>query len=160
MYAEAKRWEDVDSMLALMKKEILEKTRGCSIIEINSLTSSFFNNDTSHIETNTIHEVLDFLSQKIGEGIQTTPIKFKPRDILRTEASLPRSHSVRLAICVGLISTTVGTPILVYKNIRICDDCHHAVKMISKVTRREIIIGDSRIYHYIRDGLCSCGNYW
>eukprot|EP00268_Persea_americana_P066160 TRINITY_DN8949_c0_g1_i7.p1 TRINITY_DN8949_c0_g1~~TRINITY_DN8949_c0_g1_i7.p1 ORF type:complete len:757 (+),score=115.65 TRINITY_DN8949_c0_g1_i7:263-2533(+) len=160
MYAEAKRWEDVDSMRALMKKEILEKTRGCSIIEINSLTSSFFNNDTSHIETNTIHEVLDLLSQKIGEGIRTTPIKFKPRDILRTEASLPRSHSVRLAICFGLISTTVGTPILVKKNIRICDDCHHAVKMISKVTRREIIIGDSRIYHHFRDGLCSCGNYW
>ncbi|XXG79499.1 hypothetical protein AAC387_Pa09g0549 [Persea americana] len=149
-----------NGMRALMKKESLEKTRGCSIIEINSLTSSFFNNDTSHIETNTIHEVLDLLSQKIGEGIRTTPIKFKPRDILRTEASLPRSHSVRLAICFGLISTTVGTPILVKKNIRICDDCHHAVKMISKVTRREIIIGDSRIYHHFRDGLCSCGNYW
>lgn len=160
MYAEAKRWEDVDRVRALMRKEGLEKTRGCSVVEFNNMSCSFFNNDTSHIETNTIRVVLDILSQKIGERIHSAGIKFKPQDKLRTKASLPSSHSVRLAICFGLISTAVGTPILVKKNIRICDDCHHAIKLICKVTRREIIVGDSRIYHHFRDGLCCCGDYW
>jgi hypothetical protein len=67
---------------------------------------------------------------------------------------------VRLAISFGLISTTIGSPVLVRKNTRICEDCHSAAKKISEITRREIIVGDSKVFHHFRDGHCSCRDYW
>ncbi|GJN23192.1 hypothetical protein PR202_gb10819 [Eleusine coracana subsp. coracana] len=70
-------------------------------------------------------------------------------------------HSERLAIAFGLVSTPPGTPLRVIKNLRICGDCHNAVKLIAKVTGREIVVRDNkRFHHFGKDGVCSCGDYW
>lgn len=53
------------------------------------------------------------------------------------------SHSERLAIAFGLISTLPGTRLLITKNLRICEDCHYATKFISKITKREITVRTS-----------------
>ncbi|MCD7457384.1 hypothetical protein HAX54_035007 [Datura stramonium] len=50
-------------------------------------------------------------------------------------------HSERLAICFALI-TTHGSGITVMKNLRVCGDCHSAIKLIAKIVGREIIIRD------------------
>ncbi|XP_073006045.1 pentatricopeptide repeat-containing protein At4g14050, mitochondrial [Typha latifolia] len=69
-------------------------------------------------------------------------------------------HSERLAIAYGLISTPPGTTLRIMKNLRICGDCHNAVKFMSKVVEREIIVRDNKRFHHFRDGICSCGDYW
>ncbi|KAF0888344.1 hypothetical protein E2562_014169 [Oryza meyeriana var. granulata] len=69
-------------------------------------------------------------------------------------------HSERLAIAFGLVSTPPGTPLRVIKNLRICGDCHNAVKLIAKVTGREIVVRDNKRFHHFKDGACSCGDYW
>ncbi|KQK13012.1 pentatricopeptide repeat-containing protein At4g14050, mitochondrial [Brachypodium distachyon] len=69
-------------------------------------------------------------------------------------------HSERLAIAFGLVSTPPGTPLRVMKNLRICGDCHNAVKLMAKVTGREIIVRDNKRFHHFKDGSCSCGDYW
>lgn len=69
-------------------------------------------------------------------------------------------HSERLAIAFGLVSTPPGTPLRVMKNLRICGDCHNAVKLIAKVTGREIVVRDNKRFHHFKDGACSCGDYW
>ncbi|KAK1643808.1 hypothetical protein QYE76_061613 [Lolium multiflorum] len=69
-------------------------------------------------------------------------------------------HSERLAIAFGLVSTPHGTPLRVMKNLRICGDCHNAVKLIAKVTGREIVVRDNKRFHHFKDGACSCGDYW
>ncbi|CAN6315116.1 unnamed protein product [Urochloa humidicola] len=69
-------------------------------------------------------------------------------------------HSERLAIAFGLVSTPPGTPLRVMKNLRICGDCHNAVKLIAKVTAREIVVRDNKRFHHFKDGVCSCGDYW
>jgi hypothetical protein len=74
--------------------------------------------------------------------------------------SLVLSHSEKLAIAFGLINTSPGMPIQITKNLRVCSDCHIATKFISKIVRREIILRDTKRFHYFRDGLCSCGDYW
>ncbi|KAK7825350.1 pentatricopeptide repeat-containing protein [Quercus suber] len=43
MYAEAGRWEDVERLKCLMIIEGLEKTKGCSVVKINSRTCRFVN---------------------------------------------------------------------------------------------------------------------
>jgi hypothetical protein len=69
-------------------------------------------------------------------------------------------HSEKLAIAFGLISTPEGTTLRIMKNLRVCNDCHTAIKFISKVADREIILRDATRFHHFRDGLCSCKDYW
>lgn len=46
------------------------------------------------------------------------------------------------------------------KNLRVCDDCHNAIKYLSKCTGRVVILRDNRRFHRFEDGLCSCGDFW
>ncbi|XXG48462.1 hypothetical protein AAC387_Pa02g2904 [Persea americana] len=69
-------------------------------------------------------------------------------------------HSERLAIAYGLISTPPGTTLRIIKNLRICGDCHNAIKIMSKIVEREIIVRDNKRFHHFKDGKCSCGDFW
>ncbi|XP_019175803.1 PREDICTED: pentatricopeptide repeat-containing protein At2g15690-like [Ipomoea nil] len=69
-------------------------------------------------------------------------------------------HSERLAIAYGLISTPARTTLRVIKNLRICGDCHNAIKVMSKIVGRELIVRDNKRFHHFRDGKCSCNDYW
>ncbi|EXB24037.1 hypothetical protein L484_006069 [Morus notabilis] len=163
LYAEAERWADVERIKSLMKQRGIKKTVGWSLVE--STTSSkpykFINQDKSHVQTNIIYDVLSILLRKIGEEKSVHGmIKLKPQDLKNNRAYSAENHSVRLAICFGLISTKVGKPVLVRKNTRICKDCHSVAKKISEITKREIVVGDSKVFHHFRDGNCSCGDYW
>ncbi|CAL8989147.1 unnamed protein product [Prunus brigantina] len=53
-----------------------------------------------------------------------------------------------------------GMPIWVMKKLRVCGDCHSAIKLISKVMGREIILRDANRFHHFKDGLCSCRVCW
>ncbi|KAK7314350.1 hypothetical protein VNO77_32870 [Canavalia gladiata] len=69
-------------------------------------------------------------------------------------------HSERLAIAYGLISTPPRTTLRIIKNLRICGDCHNAIKIMSKIVGRELIVRDNKRFHHFKDGNCSCGDYW
>ncbi|XP_074312886.1 pentatricopeptide repeat-containing protein At4g35130, chloroplastic [Silene latifolia] len=151
LYAKLGKWEYVKLVNSLMKKQGIKRKTGCSIVEINSKINRFVNQDRSHEESRKIYDALDVILSKMEEGIYVQrPLK----------SNSPKYHSVRLGIAFGLISTTIGKPVLVRKNIRLCEDCHIAVKKMSEITKREIIVGDSKMYHHFKDGKCSCGDYW
>ena len=69
-------------------------------------------------------------------------------------------HSEKLAIAFGLLNIGEGMPLRITKNLRVCGDCHTASKFISIITKREIIMRDSKRFHHVKDGVCSCGDYW
>lgn len=69
-------------------------------------------------------------------------------------------HSERLAIAFGLINTPARTPLRIIKNLRVCGDCHNAIKIMSKIVGRELIVRDNKRFHHFKDGKCSCGDYW
>lgn len=69
-------------------------------------------------------------------------------------------HSERLAIAYGLISTPARTPLRIIKNLRVCVDCHNAIKIMSRIVGRELIVRDNKRFHHFKDGKCSCGDYW
>uniref|UniRef100_A0A453RXP9 DYW domain-containing protein n=1 Tax=Aegilops tauschii subsp. strangulata TaxID=200361 RepID=A0A453RXP9_AEGTS len=48
----------------------------------------------------------------------------------------------------------------IFKNLRVCGDCHNAAKLISKIEDREIILRDTTRFHHFKGGHCSCGDYW
>jgi len=70
------------------------------------------------------------------------------------------NHSEKLAVAFGLISTEEGVPIMIVKNLRICGECHNAIKHISAITGREITVRDTHRFHCFKEGQCSCRDYW
>ncbi|XP_066314171.1 pentatricopeptide repeat-containing protein At2g15690, mitochondrial-like isoform X2 [Miscanthus floridulus] len=64
-------------------------------------------------------------------------------------------HSERLAIAYGLISTPARTPLRIIKNLRICGDCHNAIKIMSRIVGRELIVRDNKRFHHFKDGQVS-----
>ena len=69
-------------------------------------------------------------------------------------------HSEKLAIVYGLMKTPANTQMVIVKNLRVCGDCHTASKMISKIRQREIVLRDSNRFHHIKDGQCSCQDFF
>lgn len=69
-------------------------------------------------------------------------------------------HSEKIAIAFGLLRTEPGTTLRVVKNLRVCEDCHSAFKLISQIYSRDIIMRDRVRYHHFRNGVCSCKDFW
>eukprot|EP01018_Ginkgo_biloba_P015176 Gb_08049 [translate_table: standard] len=161
IYAMAGKWEDVAKVRKMMKERSLMKKPGCSWIEIRNMMHTFFQGDRSHPQTKEIYATLETLSEQMkGMGYvpDTNFVLFDVDD--EEKEHMLSCHSEKLAIAFGLINTCPGTPIRITKNLRVCDDCHTATKLISKIVDREIIVRDANRFHCFKHGHCSCGDYW
>ncbi|EFH45531.1 pentatricopeptide repeat-containing protein [Arabidopsis lyrata subsp. lyrata] len=70
------------------------------------------------------------------------------------------NHNERFAFIRTFLDTPARSTIQVVKNIRVCVDCHNALKLMSKIVGRELISRDAKRYHHMKDGVCSCRDYW
>ena len=161
IYAAAGKWEEVSLVRTMMQERGIRKEPGRSWIEVDNKIHDFVVGDTSHPEAKEIYAELNRLTERIkAEGyIPDTRLVLQNIDEEDKELALC-SHSEKLAIAYGLMRTPRGKPIRVYKNLRVCSDCHTATKFISKVTGREIVARDANRFHHFKDGVCSCGDYW
>ncbi|KAI3442342.1 DYW_deaminase domain-containing protein [Psidium guajava] len=164
MYASAGRLEDMVAIRKLMRDRGVKKKPGCSWIELNRRTHVFVAEDSSHPMIKEIHDYLDEMLLKIRKvGYVPDFNRFSLKEDGMEEKGMEirlSHHSEKLAVAFGLISTKDGEPILVVKNLRICGDCHNAFKHISKITKREITVRDTRRFHCFKEGQCSCEDYW
>ncbi|GFS30751.1 pentatricopeptide repeat (PPR) superfamily protein [Actinidia rufa] len=161
MHAKAKRWDGVARIRKLMRERIVKKEPGVSWIEIRTHTHVFVSDDNKHPEFSQIYEkVRELLAdiKPLGYAPNTAAVLHDVEE--EQKEDYLSYHSEKLAIAYGLIKTPSEAPIRVIKNLRMCDDCHSAVKLISKVTNRVIIVRDVNRFHCFRDGCCSCGGYW
>ncbi|KAL3515628.1 hypothetical protein ACH5RR_022530 [Cinchona calisaya] len=161
MYARAGMWEEVDNLRTLFKSKGVKKTPGCSWTEVNGKAHLFLSGDTSHPQTKEIYFLLEELPEKIKAAGYMPDVSFALHDVSEEEKEHNlTTHSEKLAVAFGLLNTSRDTVIRVTKNLRICGDCHTAIKFISKMYRREIIVRDVNRFHHFKDGSCSCGDYW
>ncbi|CAF1407090.1 unnamed protein product, partial [Adineta steineri] len=69
--------------------------------------------------------------------------------------------SERLAIAWNFVSKPNTSRIQLGKNLRICGDCHSAIKLIANIRQCEIVVRDAnRIHHFFKNGQCSCNNFF
>ncbi|XP_058009461.1 pentatricopeptide repeat-containing protein At5g39680 isoform X2 [Hevea brasiliensis] len=161
MYAKAKRWDGVVKIRKLMRDKNLKKEPGVSWIEIRNVAHVFVSEDTKHPEHNEIYEkVKELLTmiKPLGYVPDTGAVLHDVED--EQKDHYLSYHSEKLAIAYGLMKTPSKAPIIVIKNLRMCDDCHLAVKLISKVANRMIIVRDTNRFHHFQEGYCSCADYW
>eukprot|EP01018_Ginkgo_biloba_P022310 Gb_32475 [translate_table: standard] len=132
IYAAAGRWDDVTKVRAMIKDRGLKKTPGCSLIEINNKIHAFFVGQKLHPQSENIFATLDTLAGQMKEAGYVPDTNYVLHDVdEEVKERMLSTHSEKLAIAFGLISTSPENPIRIMKSLRICGDCHSASKSTS-----------------------------
>ncbi|GMH02607.1 hypothetical protein Nepgr_004446 [Nepenthes gracilis] len=161
VYAKTGRWKDATNVRDDMEAKGIKKIPGCSLVEIQGVLNEFFVGDESHPETRDIYMMLEEIINRLSKEGYAGNTKDVLLDLDEEAKELSLSvHSEKLAIAFAFLKTSPGTPIRIVKNLRICIDCHEAIKMISRVFDREIIVRDCNRFHHFRHGSCTCKDYW
>jgi pentatricopeptide repeat protein len=161
IYARTNKWKDATVMRRLMKEKGVRKPTGYSLIEIDGKMHEFTIGDRTHPEIEKIERMWENILEKIKLAgyIGNTSEALFDIDEEEKENSLHR-HSEKLAIAYGIMKIQAPGPIRIVKNLRVCEDCHTATKLISKVFDVELIVRDRNRFHHFKKGVCSCMDYW
>ncbi|KAJ0724347.1 putative tetratricopeptide-like helical domain superfamily, DYW domain-containing protein [Helianthus annuus] len=160
-YAAAGRYEDAARARKMLRDAGVKKETGLSWVEEGNIVHTFCSGDRRHFRSNEIYNKLEELEdemEKIGYVADTSHVLKEVGD--EEKNMVIRYHSERLAIAFALITFKDGRPIRIMKNLRICGDCHTAIKFMSKCCGRVIIVRDNNRFHRFEDGKCSCSDYW
>lgn len=161
IYATAGKWNEVAKIRKLMDERGVVKEPGMSWIDVKRKVHVFLVGDESHPRSKEIFEFLEEVSKRMKEDGYVPHTNYVLHDVEEEQKEQNLSyHSEKLAVAFGIITTPPGTPIKVFKNLRTCVDCHTAIKFISKIVERKIIIRDSSRFHRFEGGICSCQDYW
>ncbi|KAK9136622.1 hypothetical protein Sjap_007216 [Stephania japonica] len=162
IYASKKKWKDVEELRKSMRTRKVSKSPGCSWIEAEKKVHMFTGGDViSHPDHKLILGMLDKLGGLLREVGYCPDSSFVLHDVDEEQKVHSLGyHSEKLAVAFGLLKIPEGLPIRVMKNLRVCGDCHSAIKLIAKVTEREIILRDANRFHHFKNGVCSCRDYW
>ncbi|KAK3149187.1 hypothetical protein QOZ80_3AG0214090 [Eleusine coracana subsp. coracana] len=161
VYSACGRWNDAARIWKLRKDKAVKKETGFSWTHIHNKVHVFGADDVLHPQRDAIYKKAAEMwaeIKKAGFAPDLNSVLHDVDDELKEE--MLSRHSEKLTIAFGLISTPDKTTLRIIKNLRVCNDCHTAIKFISKVVDREIIVRDATRFHHFRDGLCSCKDYW
>ncbi|KAA8532216.1 hypothetical protein F0562_032259 [Nyssa sinensis] len=160
LYASSGKWEAAANVRKMMAERDLRKEVSCSWITVTGKVHRFIVGDRHHPQTEEIYSKLkEFKFPIINNKNPFLTEDDVSYSLLERKKQL-LDHSERLAIAFGLISTRSSAPILVFKNLRACKDCHDFAKHVSVITGREIVVRDSSRFHHFKSGICSCSDYW
>lgn len=155
------RWQDVLGLRGKMESENVKKKPAFSWLNVRNKINTFGAGDQSHAESEKIYLKLLELKKEIKEAgyVPDTSYALHDTDEEQKEDNL-WTHSERLALAYGLISTQEGSTLRIFKNLRVCGDCHSVYKFVSGIVRRDIILRDPYRFHLFSGGKCSCNDYW
>ncbi|CAH1432366.1 unnamed protein product [Lactuca virosa] len=154
IYAKEQQWEDVKSVRKMMKDENVKKVKGCSWVDVDKRVHVFGVEDLCHGDKKEIDLKLDEVLRKIIEVGYVPDVDSVPFDLdYDMKVKILNHHSERIDIAYALIRIPIGKPIIVKENIRVCVDCHSAIKLMSKVEGGEIIVRDNSRFHHFVDRL-------
>ncbi|KAJ0974837.1 hypothetical protein J5N97_016802 [Dioscorea zingiberensis] len=160
IYNSCGRAADGAKVLEALKKKGLRLLPACTWIEVKKQPHRFIFGDKSHPESIKIYERLDnLIKEMVKQGYAPMEKHLLP-DVGQHEQRMLNYHSEKLAVAYGLISTQDYTPLHLVQGHRICSDCHSAIKLITVITKREIVVRDASRFHHFKHGSCSCGDYW
>ncbi|XP_059644027.1 putative pentatricopeptide repeat-containing protein At3g08820 [Cornus florida] len=161
IYSANHKWDAAAKIRSSMSERSIQKTPGCSWIEVDGIVHEFLVGDKFHPSSDKIYAKLGELKRELKAAGYVPTTEFVLFDIEEEEKEhFLGCHSEKLAVAFGLISTASSDVIRIVKNLRVCGDCHMAIKLISKITGREIIVRDTNRFHCFIDGSCSCKDYW
>ncbi|XP_042755551.1 pentatricopeptide repeat-containing protein At2g22070 [Lactuca sativa] len=161
VYSVHGEWEESAKIRRSMKFKKVKKDQGLSWVQIRDQVHVFGAEDGVHPERDGIYEMMG----EIWKGIKKLGFVPKTEVVLHdldeeVKEEILMHHSEKLAIAFALMKTPKNSSLTIMKNLRVCKDCHSAIKFISKLVGREIIVRDATRFHHFKDGACSCNDYW
>ncbi|XP_057831594.2 putative pentatricopeptide repeat-containing protein At2g01510 [Cryptomeria japonica] len=161
IYSAARKWDDAAKIKKMMKDRGVKKETGYSWVEVKNRLYGFVVDDRSHAQTEEIYATLQNLDEQMKKAGYIPDSSFVLHDVeVEKKESFLSHHSEKLAIAFGINNTPPGTPLRVIKNLRVCGDCHNAIKIISEIVGREIVMRDANRFHHFKNGICSCRDFW
>jgi len=161
IYSSVGRWDDAAYIRSIQRHHGYKKSPGCSWVEISGVIHVFIGGHQSHPQSAPINKKLQELlvqMKKLGYRVDSS---FVLHDVEEEEKEqILLYHSEKVAIAFGILNTSPSSHILVTKNLRICVDCHSAIKFITLLTEREITVRDASRFHHFKDGICNCQDFW
>ncbi|KAL8537990.1 hypothetical protein ACS0TY_000078 [Phlomoides rotata] len=156
-YSAIGKWEEAASVRRLMKSRGVGKEAGRSWMETKGKVDTFTSEDRQHPEAKAIFLKVDEIMKMITAAGYVPDMSFALHDV-NEEGKVHglAYHSEKLAVAFGLLRLPNGAPIRIYKNIRVCGDCHTAMKFISQVYQRHIVLRDSNRFHHFKQGSFAC----
>ena len=155
------KWEDAAKVRKSMKDRAVKKEQGFSWVQIQNKVHTFGVDDALHPQRDAIYRMISKIwneIKKMGFIPDTNSVLHDLEQEVKEQ--ILRHHSEKLAIAFALINTPEYSTLRIMKNLRVCNDCHTAIKYISKLVKREIIVRDATRFHHFKDGSCSCQDYW
>ncbi|XP_072955201.1 pentatricopeptide repeat-containing protein At2g03880, mitochondrial isoform X1 [Typha angustifolia] len=161
LYATTGRWEEVNDLRRHMKSINLKKRPACSWIKLKNEISSFGTGDKTHRLAKQIYAKLEEIMLKVKQVgyVADTSFALHDTDEEQKEQNL-WNHSEKLALAYGLMTTPEGSTVRIFKNLRVCGDCHLVFKLVSAVVDRQIVLRDPYRFHHFKGGDCSCSDFW
>ncbi|KAF3575256.1 hypothetical protein F2Q69_00062327 [Brassica cretica] len=131
MYSAAGRQEEAANIRRLMKSRNISKEPGCSWVEGRGRVHSFMSEDRRHQRMVEIYSKVDEMMLLIREAGYEPDVSFALHDLDKEGKELGLAyHSEKLAVAFGLLAVPDGAPIRIIKNLRVCGDCHSAMKLL------------------------------
>ncbi|KAL3818883.1 hypothetical protein ACJIZ3_004788 [Penstemon smallii] len=152
VYSASGKWEEAAKIRKSMKDRKVKKEQGISWVQIKSEVHIFGAEDSIHPQRDEIYPKMD----KIWEEIKKMGFEPDLASVLHDldqelKEQILKHHSEKLAIAFALMNTPDNTSIRIMKNLRVCNDCHSAIKFISKLVDREIIVRDATRFHHFKN---------
>ncbi|XP_010270723.1 PREDICTED: pentatricopeptide repeat-containing protein At3g16610 [Nelumbo nucifera] len=161
IYSAAGRWVDAAHVRIVQKDWGFKKSPGCSWVEVSGSVHAFIGGDHSHPQSALIYEKLEELLVEMKKLGYHADASFVFQDVEEEEKErILLYHSEKLAIAFAILSLSPNKTIFVTKNLRVCGDCHSAIKFITMVTKRVISVRDTSRFHHFKDGTCNCRDFW
>ena len=162
IYGNNKEFNKLRDIRAKVESTKLKKTPGISWIEHDGELHEFRVNDKNHYMYNDIMKHKEILKNELIQYGHIFDDKVITRELKNNETIEDHlcGHSEKLALIYGLLVKPPDTTIIIGKNLRICNDCHDAMKLISRIKNRKIMIRDANRYHVFQYGKCSCNDYF
>ncbi|XP_027363023.1 pentatricopeptide repeat-containing protein At2g22070 [Abrus precatorius] len=155
------KWEDAAKVRKSMKDRAVKKEQGFSWVQIHNKVHIFGADDALHQQRDAIYQLMSRIWREIKKMGFTPDTDSVLHDLEpEVKEQILRHHSEKLAIAFAIINTPEHTTLRIMKNLRVCNDCHSAIKYISMLVGREIIVRDATRFHHFKDGSCSCQDYW
>ncbi|KAE8679213.1 Detected protein of confused Function [Hibiscus syriacus] len=155
------KWGAVEDVRRQMGSYNIKKKPAFSWVKLKNEVVWFRMGDQTHPQTNEIYAKLGELKKLIKEAgyVPDTSYALQDTDEEQREHNL-WNHSEKLALAFGLTNIPSGSTIKVFRNLRVCGDCHSVYKFVNGIKRRKIVLRDPNRFHHFSDGQCSCRDYW
>ncbi|KAF5206498.1 Pentatricopeptide repeat-containing protein [Thalictrum thalictroides] len=146
--------------LVLGKASDAKKRLEQELFSKNVMDAEFEDGYTSHPDKDKIFAFLREIIVNLKAEGYVPDARYALHDLEEDKEEVSLHHCEKIVVAAGCLGAKPqGSFKCFLVNDCLCNDCHNAIKAISKLVGRKIILENGKT-HFFEDGLCSCKDFW